>query len=92
MILSGSANPALGTSIAKLLGVNLALSEVRRFADGETSVKVHENVQGKDVYIVQPTCPPVNDTFMELVLTISAVKRAGARSVTCVIPYYGYAR
>ena len=62
------------------------------FADGETHVKIFDNVNGKHIYIVQPTCSPVNDNVMELILTISAVKRAGAASVTVISPYYGYAR
>ena len=92
VIVSGQSNPQLAKGVAEYLGVNLAKSEVKRFADGETSVKVLDNVNGKHVYIVQPTCPPVNDHLMELILTISACKRAGAATVTCIIPYYGYAR
>jgi len=65
---------------------------VLHFADGETHVKIFDNVNGKHIYIVQPTCSPVNDNVMELILTISAVKRAGAASVTVISPYYGYAR
>ena len=82
----------MAESIADHLGAKLASSKVLRFADGETFVRVYDNVNGKHVYIVQPTCPPVNDHLMELVLSISACRRAGAASVTCVIPYYGYAR
>merc|ERR1712232_335059 len=78
--------------IAKILGVNLGKSTVGRFADGEVNVMIHENVRGKDVYIVQPTCPPVNDNLMELLLMVSTLNRASARRVTVVIPYYGYAR
>jgi ribose-phosphate pyrophosphokinase len=63
-----------------------------KFADGETHIKVLDNVNGKHIYIIQPTCPPVNESVMELFLTVSAVKRAGAASVTVLTPYYGYAR
>lgn len=92
VIIGGHSNPKLAQGVAQYLGASLAKSEVKRFADGETSVKVIDNVNGKNVYIVQPTCPPVNEHLMELLLTISACKRAGAASVTCIIPYYGYAR
>jgi ribose-phosphate pyrophosphokinase len=93
VIVGGSSNRDLNAQVAKFLGMPaLADSEVRRFADGETSIRIKENLNGKHVYIVQPTCPPVNDSLMELILTISAAKRAGAASVICVIPYYGYAR
>lgn len=78
--------------MAEHLGTQLADVKILHFADGETFVRVVDNVNGKHVYIVQPTSPPVNDHLMELILFISACKRAGAASVTCVIPYYGYAR
>ena len=92
VIIGGQSNHKLAEGVATFLGASLAKSEVRRFADGETSIKIADNVNGKHIYIVQPTCPPVNDSLMELLLTISACKRAGAASVTCIIPYYGYAR
>jgi len=63
-----------------------------KFADGESHVRIFDNVNGKHVYIIQPTCPPVNENVMELILTVSAAKRAGAASVTVISPYYGYAR
>ncbi len=86
-------NPELARAVAKGLGLEApAKTDSKRFADGESFVRVHDNVNGKHVYIVQSTCPPVNDSLMELILTISACKRAGAASVTCIIPYYGYAR
>jgi ribose-phosphate pyrophosphokinase len=66
--------------------------QVSRFADGEVNVIVHENVRGKDVYIIQPTCPIVNENLMELLLMVSTMRRASARKITAVIPYYGYAR
>ena len=72
--------------------MNLGKITVNRFADGEVNVVINENVRGKDVYIIQPTSPPVNETLMELLLMISTMRRASARKITAVIPYYGYAR
>ena len=72
--------------------MNLGKITVARFADGEVNVVINENVRGKDVYIIQPTSPPVNETLMELLLMISTMRRASARKITAVIPYYGYAR
>lgn len=91
-LFSGNGNMGLSLEIAKLLGVNLGRATVSRFADGEINVMIHENVRGKDVYIIQPTCPPVNNNLMELLLMVSCLNRASARRVTVVIPYYGYAR
>lgn len=91
-IFSGNANTELATNVAKLVGVQLGKVTVERFADGEVNVMVHENVRGKDVYIVQPTCVPVNENLMELLLMVSTMRRSSARRITAVIPYYGYAR
>mmetsp|Transcript_17384 Transcript_17384/g.37539 ORF Transcript_17384/g.37539 Transcript_17384/m.37539 type:complete len:491 (-) Transcript_17384:223-1695(-) len=91
-LFSGNGNMGLSMEIAKLLGVNLGRATVSSFADGEINVMIHENVRGKDVYIIQPTCPPVNNNLMELLLMVSCLNRASARRVTVVIPYYGYAR
>lgn len=91
-IFSGNANPELAENVAKLVGVQLGKITVERFADGEVNVMVHENVRGKDVYIVQPTCVPVNENLMELLLMVSTMRRSSARRITAVIPYYGYAR
>ncbi|MBI3331009.1 MAG: ribose-phosphate pyrophosphokinase [Candidatus Omnitrophica bacterium] len=91
-ILSGNANPELAKAICRELKVPLADSFVGRFSEGEIRVKINENVRGKDVFIVQPTCPPTNDNLMELLVMLDAVRRASARRVTAVIPYYGYAR
>ena len=91
-IFSGNGNMALALEIAKNLGINLGKATVGRFPDGEVNVVIHENVRGKDVYVIQPTCPPVNDTLMELLLMVSTLRRASARRITVVIPYYGYAR
>ncbi|KAM7274982.1 hypothetical protein ACFE04_016848 [Oxalis oulophora] len=91
-IFSGTANPALAQEIACYMGLNLGKIKTKRFADGETYVRLLESVRGCDVYIVQPTCPPVNDNLMELELIIDACRRASARNVTAVTPYFGYAR
>lgn len=91
-IFSGNAHPKLAEQIAAYLEVPMARSKVSRFSDGEIFVEVQENVRGVDVYIVQPTCPPVNDNIMELLVMIDALKRASAGSITAVMPYYGYAR
>jgi len=91
-LFSGNGNMALSLEIAKTLGLNLGKATVGRFADGECNVRILENVRGKDVYVVQPTCPPVNDNIMELLLMVSTLNRASARRISVVIPYYGYAR
>lgn len=91
-VFSGNGNMALSLEIARHLGINLGRATVGKFADGEANVVIHENVRGKDVYVVQPTCPPVNDNIMELLLMVSTLRRASARRITVVIPYYGYAR
>ncbi|CAI5725284.1 unnamed protein product [Hyaloperonospora brassicae] len=91
-IFSGNANHELAANVAKLVGVQLGKITVERFADGEVNLMVHENVRGKDVYIVQPTCVPVNENLMELLLMVSTMRRSSARRITAVIPYYGYAR
>jgi len=91
-ILSGNANPALARAICRDLRVPLADSFVGRFSEGEIRVKINENVRGKDAFIVQPTCPPTNDNLMELLIMIDALRRASARRITAVIPFYGYAR
>lgn len=91
-IFSGNANPALAQEIAKHLDLRLGNITVGRFSDGEVNVQVNEHIRGKDVYLVQPTLPPVNESLMELLLMISTMRRASARKITAVIPYYGYAR
>jgi ribose-phosphate pyrophosphokinase len=91
-LFTGNANRALAEEIAQYLHVPLGEAEVSRFSDGEIFVQVNENVRGTDVFIVQPTCPPVNDSLMELLIMIDAFKRASAHRITAVLPYYGYAR
>jgi len=91
-ILSGSANPDLTKSICDYIGIQLAEITLNRFPNGEIFVKINENIRGKDVFIVQPTCPPANDHLMELLILIDAASRASAQRITAVLPFYGYAR
>jgi len=91
-IFSGNANKELAEKICKELGIPLGNSEVGTFSDGEISVNINETVRGSDVFVIQPTCPPVNDNLMELLILIDAFKRASAGRINAVIPYYGYAR
>ena len=91
-VICGQAHPVLGQEIADFLKVKLTNVKVSRFPDSETHVQVEDSVRGKDVYIIQPTCEPVNDTLMELLITIDACKRASAHQITVVAPYYGYGR
>ena len=91
-ILSGSANPALAESLARKAEVRLVERTLERFPDGELHIEIHESVRGHDVYIVQPTCPPVDEHLFELLLLADACRRAGASQLTAVIPYFGYAR
>lgn len=91
-IFSGNANLELANDICKNLKVKLQDALVGRFSEGEIRVKINENVRGKDVFIVQPTCPPANDNLMELLIMIDAMRRASANRITAVIPYFGYAR
>ena len=91
-IVSGNANKQLAKEIAEHLGIPLALGHVVRFSDGEVHVRIEESVRGADVFVVQPTSAPVNEHLMELLITIDALRRASARRITAVVPYYGYAR
>ncbi|GAW82312.1 phosphoribosylpyrophosphate synthetase [Plasmodium gonderi] len=92
ILFSGSSNPLLSKNIADHLGTSLGRVNLKRFADGEVSMQFLESIRGKDVYIIQPTCPPVNENLIELLLMISTCRRASAKKITAVIPYYGYAR
>jgi ribose-phosphate pyrophosphokinase len=92
ILFSGNANRALSQEIADYLGVPLGEAEVSRFADGEILVHIFENVRGADVFVIQPTCRPVNENLMELLVIIDALKRASAWRITAVMPYYGYGR
>ena len=92
MVFSGNANLALSEGIVKKLNMRLGMATIGRFSDGEIAVEIEENVRGKDVFIIQPTCSPTNDNLMELLVMIDALKRASASRITAVLPYYGYAR
>lgn len=91
-VFTGNANPKLAESICEHLNVPLTDVMVARFSEGEVRVEIKENIRGKDVFIIQPTCPPANDNLMELLILIDAAKRASADRITAVMPYYGYAR
>jgi len=91
-IFAGSSNRPLATAICEAVGVSLGQAEIGRFSDGECQVEITENVRGSDVFVVQSTCTPTNDHLMELLLMLDAFKRASARRITAVVPYYGYAR
>lgn len=91
-IFAGNSNPQLAKKIAAELGVELGHCRLSNFADGEIQVEIHESVRGQHVYLIQSTCPPSNQNYMELFILMDAMKRASAASITAVIPYYGYAR
>ena len=91
-LFTGNANPALAAEIAASLGMELSRAMVKMFSDGELYVQIQENVRGADVFVIQPTCTPVDRHLMELLLMIDALKRASADRITAVLPYYGYAR
>jgi ribose-phosphate pyrophosphokinase len=92
MLCTGNANPALAAAIAKHLNVPLGKVVVGAFSDGETMVEIAENVRGRDAIVIQSTCAPTNDNFMELLIMVDALRRASAQSITAVVPYLGYAR
>ncbi len=91
-IFTGNSNPALAAEICKIIGTKLGESEVKTFADGEVSVSLYETVRGSDVFLINSTCKPVNDSLMELLIMIDACRRASAGRITAVVPYFGYAR
>jgi ribose-phosphate pyrophosphokinase len=91
-VFCGNANPKLAATVARHLGVPLGKVQVGRFSDGEVMVEIMENVRGRDVFIVQPTCAPANDNLMELLIMIDALRRSSAQRITAVMPYFGYAR
>lgn len=91
-IVSGNANPKLAEGICRYLKVKLCDALVDKFSEGEIRVKINENIRGKDVFVIQPTCPPPNDNLMELLVMMDALKRASSARITAVIPYFGYAR
>jgi ribose-phosphate pyrophosphokinase len=92
VLFTGNANPALAREIAQTLGVELGKAKVGRFSDGEVDVEIQQNVRARDVFVVQPTCAPTSEYLMELLIMVDAFKRASARRITAVIPYFGYAR
>ena len=91
-LIAGNSNANLAKSISSYIGVKLADAQIRKFADGEIFVKINENIRGEDVFIIQSTSPPVNDNLIELLIAIDAAKRASAKRITAVMPYFGYAR
>ena len=91
-IFSGTANEPLARAICKSIGIELGRCDITPFPDGETFVKVRDNVRGEDIFIIQPTSPPTNHNLMELFIMIDALKRASAKRITAVMPFYGYAR
>lgn len=92
MVFSGNANVALSEGIVRKLNMRLGLATVGRFSDGEIAVEIEENVRSREVFVIQPTCSPINENLMELLVMIDALRRSSARLITAVIPYYGYAR
>ncbi len=92
VLFTGNANPVLAQEIASHLGVELGQAAVGRFSDGEVTVEIRQNVRARDVFVVQPTCSPTNENLMELLIMVDALKRASARRITAVMPYFGYAR
>ncbi len=92
MVFTGNANPALAQRVVENLDLQLGQATVTRFSDGETFVEILENVRGRDVFVIQPTCAPTNDNLMELMVMADALRRASAGRITAVVPYYGYSR
>jgi ribose-phosphate pyrophosphokinase len=92
VVFSGSSNRSLSEKICRKLGTELAKAKISRFSDGEVRIQLEENVRGKDVFLIQSTCPPVNENLMELLVMLDAARRASAQRITAVIPYFGYAR
>jgi ribose-phosphate pyrophosphokinase len=91
-IFSGSSNPELSREISEYLGEPICKAEVTRFSDGEIMYRINENIRGRDVFLIQSTCPPVNDNIMELLIMVDALRRASAHRITAILPYYGYGR
>lgn len=91
-IFSGNSNPSLAKKVAEAAGVGLGFCQMSAFADGEIQCEIHESVRGQHVFVVQSTCPPTNQNYMELFILMDALRRASAKAITAVIPYYGYAR
>ena len=92
LVFTGNANVALAQEIASGLRTTLGAANVSRFSDGEVTVEIKQNIRGRHVFVVQPTCAPTNENLMELLIMVDALKRASAESISAVIPYFGYAR
>ena len=92
MVFTGNANPKLAANVVKHLDISIGNASVSKFSDGEVAIELLENVRGRDVFILQPTCAPTNDNLMELIVMVDALRRASAGRITAVIPYFGYAR
>ena len=92
MVFSGNANPSLAEGVARKLNMRVGMATIGRFSDGEIAVEIEENVRGREVFIIQPTCAPINENLMELLVMIDAIRRSSAAIISAVIPYYGYAR
>src|SRR5690554_8073137 len=92
VVFSGNANPDLANKVVERLDIPLGEAVVGKFSDGEITIDIEENVRGKDVFILQPTCAPTNDNLMEIILLADCLRRASASRITAVIPYFGYAR
>ncbi len=92
MLFTGNANPQLAQEIANYMRISMGKATVGRFSDGEVQIEIMENVRGKDVFVIQSTCAPTNDNFMELLMMLDALRRASAQRITAVVPYFGYAR
>ncbi len=92
MVFTGNANPTLAQAVVEHLQLSLGAASVGSFSDGEVQVEIEENVRGKDVFVIQPTCAPTNDNLMELLVMIDALRRSSAQRITAVVPYFGYAR
>ncbi len=91
MVFSGNGNPELAQEIARYLGLPIGNALVAQFSDGEINIEIRENVRGRDVFIIQPTCAPTHKNLMELLLMVDALRRASASRITAVLPYFGYA-
>jgi ribose-phosphate pyrophosphokinase len=91
-VFGGTSNPSLVEAIAESLGIKMGVANIDRFPDGETLIKLEDDVRGRDCFVVQSTCPPVNENLIELLIFIDCLRRASARRITAVIPYFGYAR
>ena len=91
-LFGGTSNPILTQEVCKYLGIEPGKITAKTFSDGETQIEIHENIRGRDVFVLQSTCTPVNDNLMQLLIIMDALRRASAKRVTAVIPYYGYGR